>query len=70
MFSLYNVNDAAVVFNDALLFYTNRFVPLHSLFNNNYPLWFSKDLRDFIIPKKCAHIILKESINIHIWYFL
>jgi hypothetical protein len=60
-FSTHNANDAAAVFNDALLYCINRFVPLKVCKNPKFPQWVSNDLKNLIVNKKKAHITFKKS---------
>ncbi|XP_060873849.1 uncharacterized protein LOC132947567 [Metopolophium dirhodum] len=60
-FSLYSVDDSAVVFNDALLSSINKFVPIKVFSPSKFPKWTSTILKNLIITKKKAHAVYKRS---------
>ena len=60
-FSLYPVNDAAIVFNDALLSSVEKFIPKKIFRTPKFPLWVSSTLKCLINQKKYAHKIFKLS---------
>jgi len=60
-FSLYSIDDSAVVFNDALLSSINKFVPIKIFSPSKFPKWTSTILKSFIITKKKAHAIYKRT---------
>lgn len=60
-FSLYTINDAAEVFNDALLSAINKFIPIKSFISPKFPRWVSKELKRLIFAKKKAHMVYKRS---------
>jgi len=45
-FSLYTVDDSAVVFNDALLSSINKFVPIKVYSLSKFPKWTSRTLKN------------------------
>lgn len=60
-FSLYSVNDAATVFNDALLNAINQFIPKKIFRTPKFPRWVSPSLKSLINKKKYAHKLYKQS---------
>lgn len=60
-FSLYSINDAASVFNDALLNSINAYVPKKIFKNPKFPRWVSPALKSMIFEKKLAHATFKRS---------
>lgn len=60
-FSAYSINDAASLFNDALLNSIDKFIPLKLYKTPKFPRWVSPLLKNMIITKKRAHITFKRS---------
>ncbi|KAF0761231.1 Reverse transcriptase domain-containing protein [Aphis craccivora] len=60
-FSEYSINDAAVVFNDALLKAIGKFVPLKTFVEPKFLRWISGDLKNLILKKKHAHKKYKQT---------
>ncbi|KAL5233002.1 hypothetical protein ACI65C_000412 [Semiaphis heraclei] len=63
-FSLYSVDDSAVVFNDALLSSIHKFVPIKVFSPSKFPKWTSTILKNLIITKKKAHAVYKRTKSI------
>ncbi|KAL5239520.1 hypothetical protein ACI65C_006930 [Semiaphis heraclei] len=63
-FSLYSVDDSAVVFNDALLSTIHKFVPIKVFSPSKFPKWTSTILKNLIITKKKAHAVYKRTKSI------
>lgn len=63
-FSLYKVDDSAVIFNDALLSFINKFVPNKVWSPSKFPKWTSSTLENLITNKKKAHVIYKRTKSI------
>jgi hypothetical protein len=63
-FSLYSVDDSAVVFNDALLSSINQFVPIKVFSPSKFPKWTSTIFKNLIITKKKAHAVYKRTKSI------
>lgn len=63
-FSLYSIDDSAVVFNDALLSSINKFVPIKVFSPSKFPKWTSTILKNLIITKKKAHAVYKRTKSI------
>jgi hypothetical protein len=57
-FSLYNANDSATIFNDALLHCINSYVPLKTYTTSSFPRWVSKELKNLIYKKKSGSLFI------------
>lgn len=60
-FSLYSIDDAASIFNDALFHSIKLFVPTKIFKLPKFPRWTSSALKNLIMEKKRAHAIFKRS---------
>ncbi|KAL5240439.1 hypothetical protein ACI65C_007849 [Semiaphis heraclei] len=60
-FSNYSINDAATVFNDAILNSIKKFVPKKIFRTSKFPRWVSPSLKTLIKKKKYAHKLFKQT---------
>jgi len=60
-FLLYSIEDAAVVFNEALLQSIEWFVPSKTFKLPKFPMWTSNVLKNLILDKKRAHATFKRT---------
>lgn len=63
-FSLYSVDDSAIVFNDVLLGSIEKFVPLKLSSLSKFLKWTSSTLKNLIIRKKKTHVLYKRTKSI------
>lgn len=66
-FSLYSIDDAATIFNEALLHSIKLYVPNKTFHSPKFPRWVSPALKNLILRKKRAHAAFKRSNSSNIY---